>query len=455
MIKLLIGGSPCTYWSIAQTKHRETEASGIGWELFKNYLIAKEKWKPDYFLYENNVSAAEPIKMTIRKEFGVTDAQQFDIFVPDNGVRYTEINSALVSAQNRERFYVTNFGDIEQPKDRGILLRDILETDEDLTQCDKSFALLSRYPGAIQDNMIEKRQKNMVAKQVGAMPRPNGELSTSQSFRIYSEDAKGVTLKAEGGGAGAKTGLYAISSEYFKGAKDSSLVGITEDGEGKSQVVNTLDNENYIVPITDELFPVKEATKEGITYISPFGCVDLSNENSKTRRGRKMKEKSSCITTQSQFYQYLGTTKHPIYEVRDGYITIKGKKYPIKLKDGYYIIRKLTVKECMRLQTVPEWYDFPVSDSQAYKMLGNGWTIEVIKHLLSHIPGIFDEEVEVLSMYDGMACGMIALREMGIKVVKYTAYEIDKYAIKTATHNFPEIIEMGDAFAVREEGWKV
>lgn len=168
-----------------------------------------------------------------------------------------------------------------------------------------------------------------------------------------------------------------------------------------------------------------------------------------------MKEKSSCITTQSQFYQYLGTTKHPIYEVRDGYITIKGKKYPIKLKDGYYIIRKLTVKECMRLQTVPEWYDFPVSDSQAYKMLGNGWTIEVIKHLLSHIPGIFDEEVEVLSMYDGMACGMIALREMGIKVVKYTAYEIDKYAIKTATHNFPEIIEMGDAFAVREEGWKV
>ena len=62
--------------------------------------------------------------------------------------------------------------------------------------------------------------------------------------------------------------------------------------------------------------------------------------------------------------------------------TIKGKQYPIKLRDGYYIIRKLTVRECMRLQTVPEWYEFPVSDTQAYKMLGNGWTVDVIAHIL-------------------------------------------------------------------------
>ena len=67
------------------------------------------------------------------------------------------------------------------------------------------------------------------------------------------------------------------------------------------------------------------------------------------------------------------------------FITIKGKEYPIKLTDGYYIIRKLTVRECMRLQTVPEWYDFSiVSDTQAYKMLGNGWTVAVISYLLSH-----------------------------------------------------------------------
>jgi site-specific DNA-cytosine methylase len=74
---------------------------------------------------------------------------------------------------------------------------------------------------------------------------------------------------------------------------------------------------------------------------------------------------------------------YTVYEVKDGSITIKGKQYPIKLVDGYYIIRKLTVSECKRLQTVPEWYEFPVSDSQAYKQLGNGWTISVISHLLT------------------------------------------------------------------------
>lgn len=73
---------------------------------------------------------------------------------------------------------------------------------------------------------------------------------------------------------------------------------------------------------------------------------------------------------------------YTVYEVKNGLITIKSKEYPIKLKDGYYIIRKLTVSECKRLQTVPEWYEFPVSDTQAYKMLGNGWTVDVIKHLL-------------------------------------------------------------------------
>ena len=69
MIKLLIGGSPCTNWSIAQTTaKRECEPKGIGWELFKNYVIAKEYFQPDYFLYENNMSADIKIKNRIEKE---------------------------------------------------------------------------------------------------------------------------------------------------------------------------------------------------------------------------------------------------------------------------------------------------------------------------------------------------------------------------------------------------
>lgn len=89
-MKILIGGSPCTRWSIAQTKNRETEASGIGWELFLNYRIARDKYQPDYFLYENNKSMSPAIRAQITAELGVEPVL---------------INSALVSAQNRQRIY--------------------------------------------------------------------------------------------------------------------------------------------------------------------------------------------------------------------------------------------------------------------------------------------------------------------------------------------------------------
>ncbi len=99
-----------------------------------------------------------------------------------------------------------------------------------------------------------------------------------------------------------------------------------------------------------------------------------------------MENKANCLQTSCEFYQYCGTLDNPIYQVENGMITVKGKQYPIKLLDGCYVIRKLTARECMRLQTVPEWYDFScVSNSQAYKMLGNGWTIEVIAHLIKSI----------------------------------------------------------------------
>ena len=89
-MKILIGGSPCTHWSIAQTKNRETEASGIGWELFLNYRIARDKYQPDFFLYENNKSMSPAIRAQITAELGVEPVL---------------INSALVSAQNRQRLY--------------------------------------------------------------------------------------------------------------------------------------------------------------------------------------------------------------------------------------------------------------------------------------------------------------------------------------------------------------
>lgn len=417
MIKLLLGGSPCTFWSIAQTKNRETEPSGLGWELFENYLIAKEKFKPDFFLYENNVSAAKPIKDEIKKRFKVGDGEN----------RYIEINSALVSAQNRKRFYVHNCGDVRQPDDRGIILRDILETSTqengyelvritDYENGEKSRSLLAVYakkgksPGSILNDCLgisnkgkRKQQSDYIAEPINvtkggksqtikaqyaktsvaniccynstygasgvAEPVRIGDIgSTAQAHRVYSCDGKSVTINAGGGGQGGKTGLYA------------------------------------------------------------------------------------CPITSSAFYEYCGTIDKPIYKVENGKITIKGKEYPIKLVDGYYIIRKLTVTECCRLQTLPDDYCRAVSKTQAYKGLGNGWTAEVIIHILNgalkDVPR--DEKIVVLSMYDGIGTGRYCLDKMGFTNVEYHAFEIDKYAMQVAKSNYPDIIEHGDAYQVRQ-----
>ena len=148
---------------------------------------------------------------------------------------------------------------------------------------------------------------------------------------------------------------------------------------------------------------------------------------------------------------------YTVYEVRGGQITIKDKQYHIKLRDGYYIIRKLTPTECERLQTMPDGYTAAVSNNQRYKALGNGWTAEVIIHILNHalkdVPK--DEELVVLSMYDGIATGRYCLDKMGFTNVKYYAYEIDPYAQKIAMSNYPDIVQCGDAFRVREDQWKI
>ena len=341
MIKLLIGGSPCTFWSIAQKNGRETEAEGMGWELFRNYLIAKKKFNPDFFLYENNKSAAQTIKDQISYELGV------DLM---------HINSALVSAQNRERFYAFNWT-VSQPEDRGLVLRDVLKSGEDLTSREKSYALTASYNGAVAWNTIERGQRSMVAEPVRI-----GDIgSTAQAHRVYSCEGKARTLIANAGGQGGKTGLYACPS-----------------ADGK-----------------------------------------------------------------------------PIYEVKDGFITIRDKQYPVKLADGHYIIRKLTPVECERLQTLPDGYTEGVSNAQRYKGLGNGWTAEVIIHILNgalkDVPR--DEEIVVLSMYDGIGTGRYCLDKMGFTNVRYYAYEIDKYAKQIALKNYPDIIQCGDAFDLRHPDW--
>ena len=344
MVKILIGGSPCTFWSIAQHNGRETKAEGLGWELFKNYVIAKEKFQPDYFLYENNKSAAQAIKDQIQEELG-------------QELMY--INSALVSAQNRQRFYVFNW-EVEQPADRKIYLRDILESAE------------------YYQYQEEADRVGLTAVRVGQIDKG------SQGDRIYSVEGKAVAMKAQGGGWGAKTGLDAVP------------VGIGH----RSMVAEPLDAYPF----------AKDQDRPGINQI---------------------------------------------YEVRDGQVELKGRKFPIKLADGFYIVRELTCLEAERCQTLPDNYTAGVSPTQRKKGIGNGWTAEVIIHImqgaLKDVPK--DEEIVVLSMYDGIGTGRYCLDKMGFKNVKYFAYEIDENAKKIAMKNWPDIIQMGDAFQVREDTW--
>lgn len=241
------------------------------------------------------------------------------------------INSALVSAQMRKRYYWMSITAIP-PEDKKVYLKDVLGVSNAGITIDTS-------------------------KRIGYLPKSDGSICTSQAYRIYSINGKSVNLVANGGGIGAKTGLYAIPSDT-----------------------------GYMVHSNKMLF--------------------------------------------------------------------KGSYYDIDLPNGTYEIRKLTPLECERLQTLPDNYTYGISDSQRYKCLGNGWTAEVIIYLLAHllkdVPR--NEELQVVSMYDGIATGRYALDKLGFTNVNYSAYEIDNFAIKVAKNNYPDIIELGDAFQVRNLG---
>ena len=485
----LIGGSPCTYWSIAQKNNRETEASGLGWELFSQYVRALHEAKPKYFIYENNKSMSKAIRDSIRETFGFEEIC---------------INSALVSAQNRQRYYwvgkrnedgTYSKVDVEQPEDRGILLKDVLDNANYLPAITaaggKSHCLVANYYKGFESNPVEynqhHQQRAAVAEpiRIGTMPQNSGVLKDNQATRIYSVDGKTTTQSAQGGGWGAKTGLYAVPccvaqrGRYASGNRSVKVDGGTEQfyearPDEKTSTLTTVQKDNMVAePINvtangksgtlratcykdgirnivgnnidrktgvaqpvkvGELVPggqgnriystegkavTQQAQSGGLgsntgAYAVPM-AVDLQvqgrkkNENGEYIRVWEAKDnqKSSALTTVESRRmvaepspQYAtpcewdessiptkavsgadGKT-YTVYSVVDGQITIKEKTYPIKLIDGYYIIRKLTVSECKRLQTVPDWYEFPVSNTQAYKMLGNGWTCDVIAHLI-------------------------------------------------------------------------
>lgn len=299
MIKLLIGGSPCTYWSIARAGTpseitRETKNEGMGWELFRNYETALEKFKPDYFLYENVASMAAAIKRSISAHLGT------EPYMIDGG---------LVSAARRERYFWTNISGVEQPEERGLVLGDILE------------------------------------------------------------------------------------------------------------------------PVVDEKYF--------------YTCGHQFHGN----------DKVVCATLDMRANDMIKRVNNPAFKCPTLTTCGGGHRQKKVYVDGR--CRKLTPTEYERLMTMPDGYTAGVADGHRYNGLGNGWTAEAVIHILSYALSTVprDEEIVVLSMYDGIATGRYCLHKMGFTNVRYYAYEIDQNAKKIALKNYPDIVQCGDAFQVRSDDW--
>jgi len=148
-----IGGSPCTYWSIAK-RNRETTCEGEGFKFFMQYVRALKESGCRYFLYENNYSIHKDIKAEISQQLGVEPIM---------------INSALVSAQSRKRCYWTNIPNVTQPDDKGILLKDIIESG--MAWQGKTYCLTANYGNAYLKNTLERHQRTMIAEPVSCAVR--------------------------------------------------------------------------------------------------------------------------------------------------------------------------------------------------------------------------------------------------------------------------------------------
>jgi DNA-cytosine methyltransferase len=350
-IDLLIGGSPCQSFSFAgkrkgmSTKceteiltlehYLELKAEGYEFEgqsyLFWEYMRLLNEVKPKYFLLEN-VIMGEKWERILSKAIGVNPI---------------EINSALVSAQNRRRLYWTNigmkpmglFGDLEsiikQPKDKGILLKDVLESEVD----EKYF---------ISDTMINRIKRTN-----------NGE-------RCFTTADKALCLAA-GYHKQGRDNQYIVASRGRNPENPKSREsGLNTEQmlepryDGKTNCLTSVQKDNYVV--CQNSMPRSSKTGKG-------GTGPLSREDGKTY----------CLDTgQTNVIEIL--EKSPcLHGFEHG---TNGQLNKQLVRGG--MIRRLTPLECERLQTVKDNYTKIVSDTQRYRMLGNGWTVDVIAHILSY-----------------------------------------------------------------------
>jgi len=319
-IDLIICGSPCQGFSFAGKQLNFNDPRSA---LFFQFVRLLRECKPKYFLLEN---------VRMKKEYQ-------EIISEHLGVEPVMINSALVSAQNRVRLYWTNIASIEQPKDKGIVLKNILE-DVVNDEYNAGQHLLDGYKGGDQLNPNYKSQANTIHRDktatlcAGTHGYSNGYVERPCELKEFNQDS---------------TCHHAATATDIKG---NELIKRVYAKTGKSPTLNACTGGNREPKVLCGRIVGRK--------INPnTGKRDDYNPDLKAeqRLEPRLDKKSGTLTTVQKDNVVI---THPTY-------------------------RKLTPLECERLQTVPDKYTAGVSNTQRYKLLGNGFTVDVIKHILQEM----------------------------------------------------------------------
>lgn len=395
---LLIAGSPCQGFSFAGKREGMITECNIEITSLEQYLKLKEEgfqFKGQSYLFWEFVRVREEIN-----ECRIAEGKEEITFLLENvrmskanqeiisktlGVEPVMINSNLLSAQNRKRFYWTNISNITQPEDRGIMLRDIVHEglDRGLSENELRYMLdgnekwqqagkcrLDRYL------MYENRKSFTITANIRRGVPYNCFFQCSNEYVIL--DRKMDTFNTNPSGKGQNGNVCSINS-------DKSPTLTTNKGEG--QKISVCLNE-YIVPFDKTLKILdKEIQKGKVGYFrkdSQANRVYYINDKAITLCG----EAGGGAAKMGQ-YLFGGVKKNSKGEENALLDSISpNQKFFFLTEEGTIVegyIRKLTPIECERLQTLPDNYTEGVSNSQRYRALGNGWTADIIAHIFKNL----------------------------------------------------------------------
>lgn len=331
-IDLVLAGSPCQGFSFAGKQLAFDDPRSKLFFVFVEILNHIKKHNPNVrFLLEN---------VNMKKEYLRVISEYVGVF-PVN------INSNLVSAQNRNRWYWTNiktkkvglfdelYVDVPQPEDKGILLKDILEDDID----EKYF---------LSDKMI------------AGFTNKKGDFG--ERFKIQDQD------NLNDKGACVTQNLYKIqvTADFIK-ADQPACVRFGRSDEGKE-----LRKQSMKKGKDHTLFQAKEIIGFDYNKMNTITCA--TTKDNLVMTSNYLQITGNGFDSDNRFWKEDG--KHAAC------VTRGADKTGVITKSR---IRRLTPTECAKLQTIPDWYKWECSDTQIYRMCGNGWTISVIKHILSFL----------------------------------------------------------------------